>query len=87
MSCEQWYSTLKGNVRCFEMASYFTMTMPDHILLVAYWKFRSRTTVEILPYPPCSPDLTPCDFWLFPRLKKPLRGKRFASNKVCVKAA
>ncbi|GFW74756.1 transposable element Tcb2 transposase [Trichonephila clavipes] len=34
-----------------------------------------------------SPDLTPCDFWVFPQLKKPLRGNRFASNKARVKAA
>ena len=27
---------------------------------------------------PCySPDLVPCDFWLFPKLKSPLKGKRF----------
>ena len=24
-----------------------------------------------------SPHLTPCDFWLFPKLKSPLKGKRF----------
>ena len=24
-----------------------------------------------------SPDVTPCDFWLFPKLKSPLKGKRF----------
>ena len=24
-----------------------------------------------------SPDLVPCDFWLFPKLKSPLNGKRF----------
>ena len=24
-----------------------------------------------------SPDLVPCDFWLFPKLKSPLKGKRF----------
>ena len=24
-----------------------------------------------------SPDLVPCDFWLFPELKSPLKGKRF----------
>ncbi|GFW13847.1 histone-lysine N-methyltransferase SETMAR [Trichonephila clavipes] len=39
-----------------------------------------QNKVEILPRPPYSPDLTPCDFWLFPQLKKPLRSKRFASN-------
>ena len=27
---------------------------------------------------PCySPDLVPCDFWLFPKLKSPLKGERF----------
>ncbi|GFT42354.1 histone-lysine N-methyltransferase SETMAR [Trichonephila clavipes] len=31
-----------------------------------------QNNVEILPHPPYSPDLTPCDFWLFPQLKKPL---------------
>jgi hypothetical protein len=26
-----------------------------------------------------SPDLAPCDFWLFPKLKTGLRGRRFAT--------
>ena len=26
--------------------------------------------------PPCSPDLAPCYFWLFPKLKEKLRGCR-----------
>ena len=26
---------------------------------------------------PYSPDLAPCDFWLFPKLKSPLKWKRF----------
>ncbi|GFY25214.1 histone-lysine N-methyltransferase SETMAR [Trichonephila clavipes] len=46
-----------------------------------------QNDVEILPHPPYSLDRTPCDLWLFPQLKKPLRGKRFTSNKACVKAA
>ncbi|GFV29753.1 histone-lysine N-methyltransferase SETMAR [Trichonephila clavipes] len=46
-----------------------------------------QNNVEILPHPPYSSDLTPCDFWMFHQLKKPLRGKRFASNKACEKAA
>jgi len=28
--------------------------------------------------PPYSPDLAPCDFWLFPKLKNALKGQRFA---------
>ena len=27
--------------------------------------------------PPCSPDLAPCDFLLFPRMKRDFKGKRF----------
>ena len=32
--------------------------------------------------PPCSPDLVPCDFWLFPKLKSPLKGGRFENATV-----
>jgi transposase len=32
-----------------------------------------------LPHPPYSPDMSPPDFDLFPKLKKSLRGKRFRS--------
>ncbi|GFX92472.1 histone-lysine N-methyltransferase SETMAR [Trichonephila clavipes] len=35
-----------------------------------------QNNVDILPHPSYSPDLTPCDFLLFPQLKKPLRGKK-----------
>ncbi len=31
----------------------------------------------VLPHPPYSPDLAPNDFWLYPRVKKGLRGRRF----------
>jgi hypothetical protein len=30
------------------------------------------------PHPLCSPDLAPCDFFLFPRMKGQKKGKRFA---------
>ena len=32
---------------------------------------------ETLSHPPYSPDLSPCDFDLFPRLKENMRGVRF----------
>ena len=40
----------------------------------------SRLTLyhwDILPHPPYSPDMSPPDFDLFPKLKEPLRGVRF----------
>ena len=34
---------------------------------------------QVLPHPPYSPDMSPPDGDLFPKLKKPLRGKGFRS--------
>jgi hypothetical protein len=36
--------------------------------------------VRIMPYPPYSPDIAPCDFWLFNELKKYLRGRKFLTE-------
>ena len=41
--------------------------------------FFCETSNHPMIQPPYSPDLVPCDFWLFPKLKSPLRGKRFQS--------
>ena len=35
---------------------------------------------ELLPHPPYSPDLTPCDLFLFPNLKMSLVMQKFESN-------
>ena len=40
-------------------------------------QFLARNQIETVPHPPYSPDLAPCDFWLFPQMKKPLRGRHF----------
>jgi transposase len=32
--------------------------------------------------PPYSPDLAPCDFWLFPKLKSTLKVRRFVNAMV-----
>lgn len=49
---------------------------PAHTALVLRDHFAKNST-HILPQPPYSPDLAPCDFWLFAKLKIPLRGHRF----------
>ena len=36
-----------------------------------------RRSIEVFGHPPYSPDLAPCDFFLFPTLKKILRGRQF----------
>jgi hypothetical protein len=37
----------------------------------------AKHSIPIVPHPPYSPDSAPCDFFLFPRLKSTLKGKRF----------
>jgi hypothetical protein len=33
--------------------------------------------MTVIPYPPYLPDLAPCDFFLFPRMKLQMKWKRF----------
>jgi hypothetical protein len=35
------------------------------------------SNMVIVPQPPYLPDLAPCDFALFPKLKMELKGRRF----------
>jgi histone-lysine N-methyltransferase SETMAR len=40
-------------------------------------EFLAKQSNPVVPHPPYSLDLTPCDFFLFHRLKSTLKGKRF----------
>jgi hypothetical protein len=33
--------------------------------------------MAVIPHPPYSPDLAPCDFFLLPKMKIQLKGRRF----------
>jgi hypothetical protein len=33
--------------------------------------------MAVIPHPPHYPDLAPCDFFLFPKMKLELKGRRF----------
>ena len=43
-------------------------------------EFLEDSGLKTLPHPPYSPDLAPCDFWLFPTVKDQLRGRGFSTN-------
>jgi transposase len=47
---------------------------PAHALLLIR-DFLAHTSTTVLPQPPCSPDLAPADFFLFPKLKSALKGR------------
>ena len=46
----------------------------DSIVVTDYL---SKMGIKTVRHPPNSPDLAPCDFWLFPKLKEKLRGCRY----------
>jgi hypothetical protein len=40
-------------------------------------EFLAKHSIPVVPHQPYSPDLAPCDFFIFPRLKSTLKGKQF----------
>ena len=50
---------------------------PAHMAL-SVQQFLAKNNMTVIPHPPYSPDLVPCDFFLFPGMKRQIKGKRFA---------
>ena len=40
-------------------------------------EYLTKMGIKTVPHPPYSPDLAPCDVWLFPKLKEKLRSCRY----------
>jgi hypothetical protein len=36
--------------------------------------------MSVIPHPPYFPELAPCDFFLFPKMKLKLEGRRFGNS-------
>jgi len=51
---------------------------PAHTAL-SIRQFLVKKNIPVLPHPPYSPDLAPCDFYLFPKLKSKLKGYHFCT--------
>lgn len=49
-------------------------------------EFLTSQNIELTGHPPYSPDLAPNDFFLFPHIKKKLRGQRFSTPEEAVDA-
>jgi hypothetical protein len=48
-------------------------------------QFLATKQIPTLGHPPCLPDVAPCDFLLFPKLKSWLKGTYFSSNASIIK--
>ena len=49
--------------------------VPRVLILVTV--YLTKMGIKTVPHPPYSPDLAPCDFCLFPKLKEKIRGCRY----------
>ena len=56
-----------------------TMTTPHVTRQSPSMNFLVEKNIPVVPQPPYSPDLSPCDFFLFPRLKNHLKGHHFGT--------
>ena len=72
------YSDDSEGCSCGELVigSFILTTCPlmHHVSCRVFW-WNIKLTRWLSP--PYNPDLAPCDFWLFPKLKLPLKGKGF----------
>jgi hypothetical protein len=48
-----------------------------HHMTLKTTEFVTNSNMVIVPNPPYLPDLAPCDFALFPKLKVKLKGQHF----------
>ena len=60
--------------------STFYITTPPLLSVRLLSLFLASEKVKVLNHPPYSPDLSPCDFFSFPRLKKMLSGNKYTSR-------
>ena len=60
-------------------ASNYSMITHRPINPLRYRNIWKESGLNVLDHPPYSPDLSPCDFWLFPKLKEMLAGHLFES--------
>ena len=56
------------------------MIMLLHIKVIYVRDLLRRCKWEVLEHPPYTPDLSPCDYDLIPKLKAPLRRHRFRTR-------
>jgi hypothetical protein len=71
-----------SKLRSEQISFITTMRLPILQLSCRLFLFGKASSISQVCQPHYSPDLAPCDFWLFPKLKSPLKGMRFVNATV-----
>ena len=66
---------LTNKLKMRRVAAKFVPRLLTDALLIR--EFLMKHEAAVVPQPPYSPDLAPADFFLFPKLKPSLKGRRF----------
>ena len=72
VSVETVHKIIREELKMRKICAKF---VPRMLILVT--DYLTKMGIKTVPHPPYSPDLAPCDFWLFPKLKEKLRGCRY----------
>ena len=72
---EMQYDENSHGYRQLVTGSFITNNMPTHASHLVQ-SLLAKHQISQVTQPPYSPDLALWDFWLFPKLKSPLKGKR-----------
>ena len=76
---KEFYNTIRNDQAKDGQESTYYMTTPP-LMCEVVKSFLASEKVKVLNHSPYSPDLSPCDFFLFPRLKKKLSGNKYTSR-------
>ncbi|CAH2020961.1 unnamed protein product [Acanthoscelides obtectus] len=81
-----WYSTISSKINPERRIILHQDNASSHTAQKR--QYLTEVNVELLYHPPytCSPDLSPNDFFAFPKIKNTLRGQRFQSPEEAVDA-
>ena len=74
---QQLLICLHNQVRCSRWE--FRVTSHGFSKAISVRQLLVKKQITALDHPPFSPDLVPCDFWLFPRLKAVMKETHFLS--------
>jgi len=73
----KWMARVRPGIVCTWMLHHDNA--PCH-MAVSINEFLPEKSIPVVPQPPYSPDLSPCDFFLFSRLKNHLKGHHFGTS-------
>ncbi|UYV65934.1 Hil [Cordylochernes scorpioides] len=59
---------------------------PAHRVIIVQG-YLAKPSVPVLPHLPFTPDIAPCDFFFFPKLKMRFKGRRFSSSSEVIENA